>query len=45
MLNIKDKDMVVQLKSQDIEKRLSLYQVFISGLTQLAQCDRETPVH
>jgi pSer/pThr/pTyr-binding forkhead associated (FHA) protein len=29
MLNIKDKDMVVQLKSQDIEKRLSLYQVFI----------------
>jgi len=29
MINIKDKDMVVQLKSQDIERRLSLYQVFV----------------
>ncbi|BCL37486.1 FHA domain-containing protein [Nostoc sp. MS1] len=30
MLNIKDNDMIVQLKSQDIEQRLSLYQVFVS---------------
>jgi pSer/pThr/pTyr-binding forkhead associated (FHA) protein len=30
MLNIRDNEMIVHLKSQDIERRLSLYQVFVS---------------